>query len=99
MTTPSSPCWRIAPGQQLSFEELDDGVVAYDELVGATHRLDASAAEALAVIEEMPGLEAAGIRGQLLTRLALAPDALPLAAVEALLVRFELLNLVRAAPR
>jgi PqqD family protein of HPr-rel-A system len=98
VTAPSRPRWRIAPGQRLSFQDLDDGIVLYDALAGSTHCLDASAAETLAVIAETPGLDVAAIHRSVLERLALAPDALSLASVEALLARFELLNLVRSTP-
>ena len=90
----SSPVWRIAPGQRLSFEDFEDGVVLFDALVGSTHLLDPSAAEALAIIEEAPGLDASAIHAALLDRLQLSAEALPLAAVDALLQRFEAMALV-----
>jgi PqqD family protein of HPr-rel-A system len=98
VTAPPDQRWRIAPGQRLSFEDLDDGIVLFDAKTGATHLLDASAAETLAVVEEAPGLDCAAIRERLLERLALAPDALPLPEVASLLQRFEWLNLLRAEP-
>jgi PqqD family protein of HPr-rel-A system len=90
----SSSVWSIAPGQRLLFQDFEDGVVLFDALVGSTHLLDASAAEALAIIEEAPGLDALAIHLELLKRLQLGTEALPLAAVEALLLRFEAMALV-----
>lgn len=78
--------------------DFEDGIVVFDSLVGSTHLLDPTAAETLAVVEESPGLDAGAIRERLVERLALAGDALPLSMVEALLLQFELLNLVRADP-
>jgi len=92
----SSPVWRIAHGQRLLFQDFEDGVVMFDALVGSTHLLDASAAETLAVVEEVPGLDAPAIHARLLERLELSADALPLAAVEALLRRFEAMALLSA---
>jgi PqqD family protein of HPr-rel-A system len=90
----SSPSWRIAPGQRLLFHDFEDGVVLFDALVGSTHLLDASAAETLAIIGEAPGLDAFAIHAELLERLELSADALPLATVEALLQRLEAMALV-----
>ena len=90
----SSRVWRIAPGQRLLFQDFEDGVVLFDALVGSTHSLDASAAETLAIIEEAPGLDASAIHAELLERLELSAEALPLATVEALLQRFEAMALV-----
>ena len=98
MTAPFRRRWRIAPGQRLSFEDFDDGIVLFDSLAGSTHVLDPTAAEALAVVGESPGLDADTIRKCLVDRLALAGDTLRLSVVEALLERFELLNLLRADP-
>lgn len=91
-----SPAWRIAPGQRLLFQDFEDGVVVFDALFGSTHLLDASAAETLAIIEEAPGLDASAIHAELLGRLGLAVEALPLATLEALLQRFEAMALVSA---
>lgn len=88
------PAWRIAPGQRLLFQDLEDGVVMFDTLVGSTHLLDASAAETLAIIEQAPGLDASAIHAELLKRLELSAESLPLATVEALLQRFEAMALV-----
>lgn len=90
----SSRVWRIAPGQRLLFQDFEDGVVLFDALVGSTHSLDASAAETLAIIEQAPGLDASAIHAELLKRLELSADALPLSTVEALLQRFEAMALV-----
>lgn len=68
----------------------------FDTLVGATHLLNASAAETLAIIEETPGLPLDAIHRRLLERLATGQDALPLAALEELLWHLEHLNLVCA---
>src|SRR6185503_10439793 len=54
--------WRIAPGQRLVFEDMDDGVLLYDSLVGRTHLLNATAAETLTVLERNPGLTSDAIR-------------------------------------
>ena len=94
MIPKSTIAWRIAPGQRLLFQDFEDGVILYDALVGSTHLLDASAAETLAIIEEAPGLDASAIHAALLDRLQLSPEALPLAAVDALLQRFEAMALV-----
>jgi PqqD family protein of HPr-rel-A system len=92
----SNSIWRIAPGQRLLFQDFEDGVVLFDALVGSTHLLDASAAEALAIIEETPGLDAGAIHAALLERLELQHEVLPLSAVEALLQRLEASALVCA---
>ena len=94
MIVKSSPVWRIAPGQRLLFQDFEDGVVLFDALVGSTHLLDASAAETLAIIEHAPGLDASAIHAELLERLALSAEALPLATVDALLQRFEAMALI-----
>jgi len=88
------PRWRIRAGQRFVFEDFDDGIVMFDALVGATHLLNASAAEALAIIQESPGVATAAIHRRLLERLELTEEVLPLAAVEELLWRLEDLNLV-----
>jgi PqqD family protein of HPr-rel-A system len=88
--------WRIAGRQHLVFEDFEDGTVMFDALVGATHLLNASAVEALAIVEATPGLAAATIHQRLLERLRVAEDVLPLLAVEELLWRLEDLNLVSA---
>jgi PqqD family protein of HPr-rel-A system len=88
--------WRLPAGQRLVHEEFDDRVVLFDALVGSTHLLNATAAEALAIIEETPGLGTAAIHRELLARLELDAEALPLPAVEELLWRLEDLNLVGA---
>jgi len=89
-----SAVWRIAHGHRLLFQDFDDGVVLFDTLVGSTHLLDASAAETLAIIEQAPGLDASTIHAQLLARLELAADVLPLSTIEVLLERFEAMSLV-----
>jgi PqqD family protein of HPr-rel-A system len=86
--------WRIPVGQRLLFEDFDDGIVAFDTLVGSTHLLDVTAAEALAIIEAEPGLSAQVIHARLLSHLDIAAESLPLAAVDELLWRLEDLNLI-----
>jgi len=95
----STLVWRIATGQRLLFQDFEDGVILFDALVGSTHLLDASAAETLAIIEDMPGLHASAIHAALLDRLELSAEALPVAAVDALLQRFEAMALVSAEGR
>jgi PqqD family protein of HPr-rel-A system len=90
----STPVWRIAPGQRLLFQDFEDGVVLFDALVGSTHLLDASAAETLAIIDQAPGLDASAIHAELVQRLEISSEALPLATVEALLQRFEAMALI-----
>lgn len=78
------------------FEDFDDGIVMFDALVGATHLLNATAAEALAVIERQPGLDTQTIHARLLERLGLGADVLAIADVDELLWRLEDMNLVGA---
>jgi len=86
--------WRIPTGQRVVFEDFDDGIVAFDALVGSTHLLDVTAAEALAIIEAEPGLVAPAIHARLLERLGVGAESIPLAAVDELLWRLEDLNLI-----
>jgi PqqD family protein of HPr-rel-A system len=95
--TPSPPRWRLPPGQRLAFEDFDDGIVLFDALVGSTHLVNATAAEALAVVEETPDLSAAQIHEQLLRRLELTADSLPLEAVDELLAWLSEIDLVARA--
>ena len=88
--------WRIPPGQRLLVEDFDDGIVMFDARVGSTHLLNATSAEALAIIENQPGLTGDEIRARLLERLALSSDQLPGAAVRDLLVWLEDLGIVGA---
>lgn len=94
MTPGADLRWRVPPGQRLVLEDLDDGVLLYDALVGGTHLLNATAAEMLTVIEETPGLTAAAIRAELVARLDLPGASLPLDAVEELLRWLAGLNIV-----
>jgi PqqD family protein of HPr-rel-A system len=96
MSVEREPRWHIAPGQRLIFADFDDGIVMFDAQVGATHLLNASAAEALAIIEESPALSAPTIHARLLDRLGLSTDALPFPALVELLWRLEDLNLIAA---
>ena len=98
MPSLANPRWRIPPGQRLIFEDFDDGVVLFDALVGSTHLLNATAAEALAIVEDMPGLRAPDIHRRLLDRLGIDAAALPEAAVIELLWRLEDLHLVGVCP-
>ncbi|HVR93751.1 MAG TPA: HPr-rel-A system PqqD family peptide chaperone [Casimicrobiaceae bacterium] len=91
------PRWRIPAGQHFVIEDFDDGIVMFDALVGATHLLNVSAADTLAIVRESPGLATAAIHRCLLERLELGEEALPLAALEELLWRLEDLNLVTAS--
>ena len=86
--------WRIPTGQRLVFEDFDDGIVAFDALVGSTHLLNVTAAEALATIEAEPGLGGQAIHARLLARLDVGAESLPLSAVDELLWRLEDLNLI-----
>lgn len=90
--------WRIAPGQRLVLEDLDDGVLLYDALVGGTHLLNATAAEMLSIIEERPGLSGPEIRADLVARLELTDASLPLQAVEDLLRWLARLDIVAGQP-
>ena len=96
MPAQSNLLWRIPQGQRLIFEDFDDAIVMYDALVGATHLINVTAAEALAVIQESPGLAVEDIHRRLLERLAIDERALPHAAVEELLWHLEDLDLVSA---
>lgn len=91
------PRWRIPAGQHFVIEDLGDGIVMFDALVGATHLLNVSAADTLAIVRDSPGLATAAIHRCLLERLQLGEEALPLAALEELLWRLEDLNLVVAS--
>jgi PqqD family protein of HPr-rel-A system len=89
--------WRIAQGQTLRFEEFEDGVVMYDALVGGTHLLNITAAEALAVVAAVPDLDAEAIHARLCERLEVTADVLPIAAIVELLRRLEDLRLIAAS--
>jgi PqqD family protein of HPr-rel-A system len=86
--------WRILPGQKLRFEDFDDGIIMFDALVGATHLINASAAEALAIVESCPGISTTELRDRLLTSLDIADVALSLEDVDELMWRLEFLNIV-----
>jgi PqqD family protein of HPr-rel-A system len=88
--------WRIAPGQRLIFEDMDDGVLLYDALVGRTHLLNATAAEMLSVLERTPGLSSDAIRTRVAEELELPADALPRPAIDELLDWLERLGIVVA---
>jgi len=86
--------WRIPAGQRLLFEDFDDGIVAFDTAVGATHLLNVSAAETLAIIEAAPDLATDDIHRRLLARLEIGEDALPYDSLQELLAHLEDLGLV-----
>lgn len=92
----AAPTWRVPRGQSLVFEELDDGVMLFDALVGGTHLVNVTAAEMLALIDECPGLTTAEVRERLVSRLGVPDEALPLNAVEDLLQWLARLNIVAA---
>lgn len=96
VTTRSEFRWRIPAGQRLLWEDFDDGIVMFDALVGATHLMNASAAETLAIVEDAPGLATTAIHLRLLERLGVTETALPLAALDELLWRLEDLSLLCA---
>jgi PqqD family protein of HPr-rel-A system len=96
VTTKSEIVWRLPAGQRLLFEDFDDGIVMFDALVGATHLMNASAAETLAIVEDAPGVVTAVIHRRLLERLGIPEAELPLSALEELLWRLENLNLICA---
>jgi PqqD family protein of HPr-rel-A system len=80
----------------LVFEDLDDGVMLFDALVGGTHLVNATAAELLALIEEAPGLTTAELHARLVARLEASADALPLGAIVEILQWLARLNIVAA---
>ncbi len=92
--TAHEPSWSIPAGQRFVIEELDDGIVMFDALVGSTHLLNLSTADTLAIISEFPGLPSSEIRRRLLERLEIGEEALPAGALEELLWRLEDLNLI-----
>ena len=91
--------WRIAAGQRLLFEDFDDGVVMFDTRVGSTHLLNATSADALAILQAETPLTAEAIHSRLLERLELSPETLPLIAVEQLLGYLDNLGIVSAGRR
>src|SRR5450631_2681990 len=60
------PVWRVPAKQRFVIEEFDDGIVMFDVLVGATHLLNVSAVDTLAIVSESPGLQTAAIHLRLL---------------------------------
>jgi PqqD family protein of HPr-rel-A system len=88
--------WRVADGQHFVFADFDDGILMFDAGVGSTHLINATAAEALSIVEGSPSLSADDIYRALLQRLELDPGALPLEAVVELLWQLENLGLVTA---
>jgi PqqD family protein of HPr-rel-A system len=98
VTTATEARWRVPADQQLLFEDFDDGIVLFDSKVGGTHLINPTAAEALDVILDAPGLTAGEIHGRVLQRLALTEQALPLTALEELLGKLADLCLVVGEP-
>jgi len=86
----------VPSGQRLVFEELDDGVLMYDALVGGTHLINVTAQEALELLLQAPGLTAAELHARVLERLELDAAVLPLDAMESLLQRLAELDIVAA---
>jgi PqqD family protein of HPr-rel-A system len=94
-----SPRWRVPEGQHFVFADFDDGVVMFDARIGATHLLNATAAETLSIVEQTPGLPTETIYRALLERLELEESALTYDAVIELLWQLENLGLVAAIDR
>ena len=94
MASETTPRWRLPAGQRLVFEDFDDGVLLFDALVGGTHLINATAAEALALVVQHPGLSSAELHQQLLERLQITEALLPRAAIDELLARLDDLALV-----
>ena len=88
--------WRVADGQHFVFADFDDGILMFDARVGSTHLINATAAEALSIVEGSPGVSADNVHRALLQRLELDPGALPFEAVVELLWQLENLGLVTA---
>ena len=92
-----APRWRIPDGQRFVFAEFEDGIVMFDARVGSTHLVNATAAEALAIVRQTPGLTAEAIHRMLLARMGLDEAALPRDALTELLWQLENLGLVAVA--
>jgi PqqD family protein of HPr-rel-A system len=89
--------WHVPPGQRLIWEDFGDRVILFDSLVGRTHLLNATAAEALFALIEHPGLTPAELLAALGERLELEAE-LPLEAIDELLAYLESLNLACPLP-
>ncbi|HEY2816048.1 MAG TPA: HPr-rel-A system PqqD family peptide chaperone [Casimicrobiaceae bacterium] len=92
--SPDSSRWCVPGGQHFAFADFDDGIVMFDARVGATHLLNATAAEVLSIVHESSGLGTAEIYRMLLVRLELGEQALPFDAVVDLMWQLENLGLV-----
>jgi PqqD family protein of HPr-rel-A system len=90
------PGWHLRAGQRLVLEEFDDGIVMFDTGAGATHLLNLTAAETLAIVQESPGLTTSALYERLLLRLEIGRDALPESALKELMRRLDDLQLVCA---
>jgi len=86
--------WCVPPGQHFAFADFDDGIVVFDARVGSTHLVNATAAEALSIVDGTPGIATVGIHRTLLERLALEEDALAFETVVDLMWQLENLGLV-----
>jgi PqqD family protein of HPr-rel-A system len=86
----------VPAGQSLVYEELDDGVMLFDVLVGGTHLINATAAELLLLIEQSPGLTTEQLHARLAARLEVTAEQLPLGAVDDILQWLARLNIVAA---
>ena len=93
---PESPRWQVPVGQHFLFADFDDGIVMFDAGIGSTHLINPTAAEALMIVEQTPGLGGDAIYRALLARLELGESALPRDAVIELLWQLENLGLVAA---
>jgi PqqD family protein of HPr-rel-A system len=89
--------WRVPNDQRFVFADFDDGILMFDARVGSTHLLNATAVEALLILEESPDLSADEVYRALVERLELNPGALPFEAVAELLWQLENLGFVTPA--
>lgn len=89
------PGWALAPGQSLVADDYDSEVVLFDRLSGSTHLVNATAAIALDLIRDNPGLTATDLHDRLTAYFDVSTDELPLPAIDTLLAHLESLGLVR----
>jgi PqqD family protein of HPr-rel-A system len=88
--------WRVPEGQYFVFADFEDGILMFDSRIGSTHLLNATAAEALSVVQRTPGIVTEDVYRAVLERLDLVGTALPLDALIDLLWQLENLGLVVA---
>jgi PqqD family protein of HPr-rel-A system len=86
--------WRVPDGQHFAFADFDDGIVVFDARVGATHLVNATAAEALALVDQTPGIATDDIYRKLLECLNLDEGLLPRDAIVEMMWQLENLGLV-----